>query len=210
MAASKTPTQAPIELFHPRFVCALGFLFTPLLGAMLQARNWEALGQYDEARASRFWGRSALWLIGVYIAMQVIFHDQPIFQGFAIYFIAVMWLAWMVTSGFKQLRYLKAHPNLRYTNRPLGKVITLGVAGWLFYGLVMVTIAMGLKLLGIDLSQTLTTTGTQNVQTTGPDEAIRIRVPHPGDAPVIDKVPVPEPVDPFVKAPTPEAPSTKN
>ena len=58
------------KLYNPKLVCACALLFTPIFGALLQARNWEEMGIPENARASRVWVRSTVWLIVVYLVLQ--------------------------------------------------------------------------------------------------------------------------------------------
>ena len=51
--ARKTPVTPP--LYNPVWVLFGSLLFTPVFGGLLQAHNWEALGEHDKARGSRFW-----------------------------------------------------------------------------------------------------------------------------------------------------------
>ena len=69
---------------------------------------------------------------------------------FGPYFLVVLWGAWMLTSGWKQLNYVAKNVGKFYEPRPIGKAITIGVAGWLFYGLISTTIALALHLTGIE------------------------------------------------------------
>ena len=61
------------KLYNPKLVCACALLFTPIFGALLQARNWEEMGIPENARASRVWVRSTVWLIVVYLVLQALF-----------------------------------------------------------------------------------------------------------------------------------------
>ncbi|MBM6704651.1 hypothetical protein H6A60_09175 [Sutterella massiliensis] len=146
--AKKTPRQP--ALFNPKLVCALSLLFTPIFGAALQARNWTELGKTHEAAASRFWVRSTVWLLILFVVVQTLFRNEEIMSWFGPYFLVVLWGAWMLTSGWKQLNYVAKNVGKFYEPRPIGKAITIGVAGWLFYGLISTTIALALHLTGIE------------------------------------------------------------
>ena len=66
------------KLYNPKLVCACALLFTPIFGALLQARNWEEMGIPENARASRVWVRSTVWLIVVYLVLQALFRNEEI------------------------------------------------------------------------------------------------------------------------------------
>ena len=124
--AKKTPRQP--ALFNPKLVCALSLLFTPIFGAALQARNWTELGKTHEAAASRFWVRSTVWLLILFVVVQTLFRNEEIMSWFGPYFLVVLWGAWMLTSGWKQLNYVAKNVGKFYEPRPIGKAITIGVA----------------------------------------------------------------------------------
>ena len=59
--------------------------------------------------------------------------------------------------------------------------MTLGAAGWLFYGLISFTMALGLSLAGIEpLNQS------------APENGVVIRIPEGSDKPVIEPLPAPD------------------
>ena len=91
--AKKTPRQP--ALFNPKLVCALSLLFTPIFGAALQARNWTELGKTHEAAASRFWVRSTVWLLILFVVVQTLFRNEEIMSWFGPYFLVVLWGAYI-------------------------------------------------------------------------------------------------------------------
>lgn len=150
MARTPSRSQPVPELYNPVAVLFASLLFTPLFGGLLQARNWEALGRPDEMRASRLWARMSVWMIGLYLMMQLVFRDEKIINYLGPYFLLVLWGAWVVTSGWKQLRHFRDHVPADYPKRPLGRPLLLGGFGWLLYLMITVTMAMGLYLFGFD------------------------------------------------------------
>ena len=79
------------KLYNPKLVCACALLFTPIFGALLQARNWEEMGIPENARASRVWVRSTVWLIVVYLVLQALFRNEEIANWLGPYFLIVLW-----------------------------------------------------------------------------------------------------------------------
>lgn len=182
--AKKTPRRP--ALFNPKLVCALALLFTPIFGAALQARNWTELGRPDEAAASRFWVRSSIWLIILFVVVQTLFRDEEIMHWFGPYFLIVVWVAWMLTSGWKQLTFVAKNVGKFYDARPIGKAITIGVAGWLFYGLISTTIALALVLTGIEPLESAKKTSSE-------DAGVVIRVPKGSNQAVVEPLPEKQP-----------------
>lgn len=172
-------------LFNPYVVCFAAVLFTPIFGAALQARNWIELGDKNEAAASRFWVRSTIWLLIVFVVMQTLFRNEPVMNWMPPYFLAAMWLAWMATSGWKQLRFIRDNIGKNYEPRPIGKAITIGVAGWIFYGLIASTITLALVLAGVEPLDAVTGGQQAEAESAG----VIVRVPEGSDKPVVEPLP---------------------
>lgn len=49
------PSDAAPVLWNPGATAALSLLFTPLFGAIVLTKNWDTLGQLEEAERSRNW-----------------------------------------------------------------------------------------------------------------------------------------------------------
>lgn len=148
--ARKTPVTPP--LYNPVWVLFGSLLFTPVFGGLLQAHNWEALGEHDKARGSRFWVRTSLWLIALYLVMQLLFRDEPIIKYLGPYFLLVLWGSWVVTGAWTQLGYFRDRVPTDYPKLPMGRPLLLGGLGWLLYLMINITMAMGLYAFGLDKS----------------------------------------------------------
>lgn len=170
------------KLYNPKLVCAAALLFTPLFGATLQARNWTELGRPDNAAASRMWIRASIWMIILYLAIQTIFRNEPLMQWLGPYFLIVLWGAWMITSGWQQLVEVNRTVGKNYDALPMGRPITLGVAGWLGYGLIATTITLGLVLAGIEPLETMSGASQES-------PGVVIRMPEGADKPIVEPLP---------------------
>ena len=142
-----------------------------------------ALGEPDNARASRMWIRSSLWLIVMYLVVQTLFRNEPVMEWLGPYFLVVLWGAWMLTSGWQQLVVISRTIGKNYDSLPMGRAIILGAAGWLAYGLITVTITLGLVLTGIEPLSALTETPKEE------QNGVIIRVPKEGEAPIVEPLP---------------------
>lgn len=147
-ALNAKSTTPKFRLYNPKWVCAASLLFTPIFGGLLQAKNWEQLGERDEARISRFWVRSSIWLVIVYLIMQVIFRHEPVMAWAGPWFLVVLWAAWMITHGRKQIRHVNALS--AWEALPFGKTMTIGILGWVLYGMVSFTLSLALMLTGFE------------------------------------------------------------
>lgn len=180
MAKKNVHTQRPV-LYNPIVTAVLALLFTPIFGAQLQALNWDALGERGNARTSRLWVRMTLWLLGVFVIIQGLFRNEPLMQYGGIYFLVVTWLGWLVTTGWKQIVYVRDLYGNDYLKQRLGRVLMLGGGGWVIYSMVSLSVALGLTLAGFD---GITTQAPQS-------EGVVIRVPEGGDKPIVEPIPVP-------------------
>lgn len=81
------------RLWSPGVTVVLGFLFTPALGAAMQALNWRALGRADLAL------RSLLWALPAAAIPVVCARVQPPLAALAI---TLYFLAWYLLDGWQQ------------------------------------------------------------------------------------------------------------
>lgn len=65
------PASEPPELWNPNAAALWCLLLSPAFGAWLHAKNWEALGQPDKAKASMVWVWGVLAVIFIVAVMQL-------------------------------------------------------------------------------------------------------------------------------------------
>ena len=150
MSRNKSGAASRPALYNPTAACVLALLFTPIFGALLQARNWDALGEHYGARASRMWVRTTLWLLFVFVIMQAVFQNEPFMQFGGLYFLVVTWASWMVTTGWKQIGYVRELFCSDYPRERLGRVTIFAGGCWVIYSMVSILIAMAIQLTGLD------------------------------------------------------------
>ena len=143
MSKNKSGAANRPALYNPTAACVLALLFTPIFGALLQARNWDALGEHGRARASRMWVRTTLWLLFVFVIMQAVFQNEPFMQFGGLYFLVVTWASWMVTTGWKQIGYVRELFGSDYPRERLGRVTIFAGGCWVIYSMVSISIATG-------------------------------------------------------------------
>ncbi len=178
---SKSKAASRPALYNPTAVCILAFLFTPIFGALLQARNWNALGEHGRARASRMWVRSMLWVLFVFIIMQAVFQNEPVMQFSGLYFLVATWACWMVTTGWKQIGYVNDLFGRDYPRERLGRVTLFAGGCWVIYSMVSLSIAMGIQLTGLDKMLP----GADRAESQG----VVLRIPEGSDKVVVEPLP---------------------
>ena len=101
----------------------------------------------------------SIWLVVLYFVMQVLFRNEPVMTYAGPYFLFVLWAAWMLTSGMRQLRYVKTQVP-EYERLPFGRTMSMGVLGWVLYGMISATITLALVLTGFEPLEVAGTAGT--------------------------------------------------
>jgi hypothetical protein len=133
-AMSANPYQAPTAelrsaepragaapaLWNPDAVGNWSLLFTPVFGAVLIARNWQALGEPKRASRARIWA----WLAPPIVLVGGAF---PLL------------IAWYFASNRPQARLVKQRWGSDYPRKPWAGALALGFAVWL--GLVLAYLA---------------------------------------------------------------------
>jgi hypothetical protein len=115
--------QVKPSLWSPNAAANWSLLFTPILGAWLHAKNWEALNEPEAAK------KSMLWVYAGFVFLLVILFlpdDAGSLPGL------IFILAWYFTSAKKQVKYIK-EKSIEYQKKSWGKPLLAGVAGILLY-----------------------------------------------------------------------------
>jgi len=100
-----TPTGRPPVLWNPKAAAYWSLLFSPSFGAFLHARNADAMGRVDEAKANRMWFYILIAYIG--FAFVTIFIFIPIPQGLVDLVPTALLFGWYLSLGKKQATYVK-------------------------------------------------------------------------------------------------------
>ncbi|MFU0842308.1 MAG: hypothetical protein ACFWTZ_06865 [Burkholderia sp.] len=109
----------------------------------------QSLGETSQVRASRLWVRTTVWLIIAFLIAQVLLRNEPLMKYAGIYFLIVLWVCWMATTGWRQIRYVK-DMTVPWKRKRFGRAILIGGGGWVLYSLASLTVAMALTMLGIE------------------------------------------------------------
>ena len=116
MKKSENSADSSLKLWNPNAAANWSLLFSPILGAWLQAKNWEALDEKDNAKKSMLWVYFGfVFLIGVLFLPD----NGGTVPGL------IFLLAWYFSSGKKQAQYVKEH-DVRYQKRSWSKPLLIG------------------------------------------------------------------------------------
>lgn len=125
---SESP-DACAPLWNPNAAAAWSLVFSPIFGAYLQMRNWEALGQPD--RALRSWRWVKYGFLGVVaVLLATTFLPQTSGLNAAIHLTSLAWLiTWYYANGKAQAAYVLARHGTGYPRRgwlgPIGAAIAV-------------------------------------------------------------------------------------
>jgi len=115
MNDKSTTEVAKPKLWNPNAAANWSFLFTPIFGAWLQAKNWRELNQPERALKSMNWVYGTVIFFVVSEVMLNYFPDEMRGNwetGIGLAFL----LAWYFLSGRQQAKYLKEN-NLAYDKK---------------------------------------------------------------------------------------------
>ena len=124
-ATIELPNQKPI--WNPSATANWSFLFSPIFGAYLQARNWDSLGQRDRAKASYFWFYFgiAFYLLLPFIAIALAdpqLDDKPWIAPSLLFF-----FFWYFTDSKRQAKFVEQQMGKAYQKRSWTKPLLLGI-----------------------------------------------------------------------------------
>ncbi len=126
MEAEPVLDPAP-PLWNPNAAACWSLLFSPIFGALLHMKNWEALGRPEEAKKSGWWaiGSLAFYLLslisGALMPESKLLDGLDRFGGFALL------LAWYGLSARDQVQFLTFRHGPEYPRKGWGKPLLYGV-----------------------------------------------------------------------------------
>jgi len=110
-SSSKPLAEPVLELWNPNAAGLWSFLFTPIFGSMLIAKNWETMGEPGRASAAR-WSITAFLVIGALVE----YFAPHTEKAAAIIFLVV----WYFVINRPQAHAVRKHFGGEYERRPWG------------------------------------------------------------------------------------------
>jgi hypothetical protein len=131
------PTSRPPTLWNPTAVACWSLLFSQAFGAFLHARNADAMGRVDEAKANRAWFYVSIAYLGFTLVAIFI---PAIPEGiFGLAPIGLL-LGWFFSLGRKQITYVKETWGDRYERKSWKKPLL--IASCCLIGVIGTSIAL--------------------------------------------------------------------
>ncbi|MFY9672829.1 MAG: hypothetical protein WAK13_00160 [Terriglobales bacterium] len=99
------PAGPPPALWNPKAAAYWSLIFSPAFGAFVHARNADAMGRIDEAKANRRW----FYVLLAYLAFTFMTIFVPAFpEGLLDLVLIGLLFGWYLSLGKKQVMYVKA------------------------------------------------------------------------------------------------------
>ncbi len=133
--------SAPVSLWNPNAAANWSFLFSPVFGAWLHAKNWSALGDQEKAKHSMYWVYGAIAVL-----MLAILLPEKIGRAMGIGYL----FGWYFSSARQQVKHVKEKLDNAYQKKGWGKPIGIAVAGLFAFVLVA---GVAIMLFDSDLQQ---------------------------------------------------------
>ena len=145
--ADVVPGRLAPALWNPNAAANWSLLFSPVFGAFLHMKNWEALGEPAKASTSKRWVVAGVGFF-VVLALASAYFPEKAMDGISRAAALGLLFGWYFASARQQTAYVKARFGKTYPRRGwakplflallaiLGFVVVLGVLGFLI-GLVL-------------------------------------------------------------------------
>lgn len=137
------PNVSPV-IWNPTVIVVWGFLLSPIFGAFLQMRNWEALGEPDRLLESKRWViASLLFTVGISAV------DLLTQSNMVVLFTRVLWFTWFfwwyVASARHQSQYVLSALPTGYTKRGWLMPLVIGIACYCLMFIAFIAIKIALR-----------------------------------------------------------------
>jgi hypothetical protein len=120
-------------LWNPNAAANWSLLFSPVFGAYLQMKNWEALGEPEKAAAAKVWAIASLAVLIGMPLLVVLVPGLQILQSVSSVFGLVLLISWYSSNGRPQARYVKERFGKNYPRKGWGKPLLIAFAATIGY-----------------------------------------------------------------------------
>jgi hypothetical protein len=110
-------------LWNPGAATAWSLLFSPIFGALVQMKNWQALGDTERAATSRTWVVISIAFLAGVSLLGVFVPESKTTDALSRVSGLVFLLTWYFVNGKQQVTYVKQRFGKDYPRRGWGKPI---------------------------------------------------------------------------------------
>ncbi len=119
-------------IWNPNAAGNWSLVFSMAFGSYLLMQNWRALGEPEKASTAQSWFQLSLVLIAVYLGLVFVRANPVVLNGFVVLFF-ILFVVWYFTVVRPQYIYVKKKFGNSYTRKPWGKAFLVGMAGLVFF-----------------------------------------------------------------------------
>ena len=115
-------------LWNPNAAANWSLLFSPVFGALVHMKNWQALGESAKAASARVWAMVSLVGIVGAASASVLLPNITTLDPFSRLLGLSLLIGWYASSGRAQAAYVKSRFGNEYPRRGWGKPLLLAAA----------------------------------------------------------------------------------
>lgn len=128
-------------LWNPNAAASWSLLFTPIFGAYLHMRNWQALGQPDKAASSKNWIIGSLVCILLLVIVPLLLPDSKGVDAIGRACGFALLISWYYAIGKSQQAFVLGKFGKAYPRRGWSKPLLLAVGGVIAFFLLVFVVA---------------------------------------------------------------------
>jgi hypothetical protein len=136
-------------LWNPNAAANWSLLFTPIFGAFLHMRNWQALDEPASAARAKGWVIASIAVLVFTVILALSMKSEVAANGVGKGVGLVWLLTWYFGSGRAHARYVKEAFGKDYPRRGWGMPLLIAVGVTIVYALVIGTIAAAITYKGM-------------------------------------------------------------
>ena len=134
--AAKT-TDERSAVWNPDAAAGWSLIFTPAFGSYIQMLNWKTLSEPEKAASAKTWFYISIWVLLANLASSLVAlfwevnsRTADVVLGFAP---LVCLYVWWISTGRWQGIYLREKFGARYSRKPWGKPLLLGIGAYIIF-----------------------------------------------------------------------------
>lgn len=129
-------------LWNPNAAASWSLLFTPVFGAWLHMKNWESLGEPDNAAASWRWVQASAAILVAMVLLSVLVLDDRVGDLVGRVGGLALLLSWYYSSARAQASLVLGRYGKAYPRRAWGRPLLLALAGWVGFIVAIMVLAV--------------------------------------------------------------------
>lgn len=148
IAATQGPVQSAPALWNPSAAARWSLIFTPVFGAILHMKNWQALGEPEKAARAKAWAWASFAFIVILTIVSAVLPDSKALDGLSRAAGLGILVGWYYSSGKEQQTYLAVRFGKLYPRKGWTKPLLLAIAGiaCFFVAAIVVGVIVGVGL----------------------------------------------------------------